>query len=120
MWREGSTEPSPPPTPGEDAGSPPPDPAEDSGLVEGSDSSVVEIFNKAHVTEEDHFIEGNICAFVNSGDQILPPETHQGVPLSLGRASCELLESEFGPQNLYDIEHNKAWVGKPQTRKSKL
>lgn len=120
VWREESTEPSPPPTPAEDAGSPPPDPSEDSGLVEGSDSSVVEIVNKVHVTEEDHFIEGNICAFVNPGDQILPPETHQGGPLNLGRASRELLKSEFGPQNLYDVEHNKARVGKPQTHKSKL
>nr|XP_047924705.1 glutamate-rich protein 5 isoform X1 [Anser cygnoides] len=119
-WREETTGPSPPPAPGEDAGSLPPGPAEDSGLVEGSDSSVVEILNKVHVTEEDHFIEGNICAFVNSGDQTLPPETRWGVPLSLGRASCELLQSEFGPQSLYNVEHNKAWVGKPQTRKSKL
>ncbi|XP_035175492.1 glutamate-rich protein 5 isoform X1 [Oxyura jamaicensis] len=118
-WREESTEPSTPAL-GEDAGSPPPGLAEDSGLVEGNDSSVVEIINKVHVTEEDHFTEGNICAFVNSGDQILSPETGLGFPFSLGRASCELLESEFCPQSLYNVEHNKAWVGKPQTCKSKL
>ncbi|XP_019144591.1 glutamate-rich protein 5 [Corvus cornix cornix] len=56
-WREESRGPSPP-APGEDAGAPSPGPAEDSGLVEDSDSSVVEIVEKVHVTEEDHFIEG--------------------------------------------------------------
>ncbi|KAM6087674.1 glutamate-rich protein 5 isoform 2-T2 [Chlamydotis macqueenii] len=56
VWQEESTGPSPPAL-GEDAGSPSPGPAEDSGLVEGSDSSVVEIIEKVHITEEDHLIE---------------------------------------------------------------
>ncbi|XP_053836783.1 glutamate-rich protein 5 [Vidua macroura] len=57
VWREESRGPSPP-APGEDAGAPSPEPAEDSGLVEGSDSSVVEVVEKVHITEEDHLIEG--------------------------------------------------------------
>ncbi|XP_014820675.1 PREDICTED: glutamate-rich protein 5 isoform X1 [Calidris pugnax] len=128
-WREESNGPSPPapgedvsspPAPGEDAGSPSPGPAEDSGLVEGSDSSVVEIIKKVHITEEDHLIEGNICAFINSGDQILPPGTCVWVLLTLLRASHELLESEFGPESLYNVGRRRMWLGKPQTHKSKL
>ncbi|XP_023776504.1 glutamate-rich protein 5 isoform X1 [Cyanistes caeruleus] len=57
VWREESKGPLLP-APGEDAGAPSPGPAEDSGLVEGSDSSVVEIVEKVHTTEEDHLIEG--------------------------------------------------------------
>ncbi|XP_023776505.1 glutamate-rich protein 5 isoform X2 [Cyanistes caeruleus] len=56
VWREESKGPLLP-APGEDAGAPSPGPAEDSGLVEGSDSSVVEIVEKVHTTEEDHLIE---------------------------------------------------------------
>ncbi|XP_032843840.2 glutamate-rich protein 5 [Tyto alba] len=54
-WREESHGPSPP-APAEDAGAPAP--AEDSGLVEGSDSSVEEIIEKVHITEEDHLVAG--------------------------------------------------------------
>lgn len=114
-WREESNGPSPP-APG-DTGSPSPGPAEDSGLVEGSDSSVVEIIKKVHITEEDHLIEGNICAFINSGDQILPPG---GVLLTLLRASHELLESEFDPGSLYNVGCRRTWLRKSQTHKSKL
>ncbi|XP_075351867.1 glutamate-rich protein 5 isoform X1 [Mycteria americana] len=117
-WREESAGPSPP-APGEDAGSTSPGPAKDSGLVEGSDSSAVEIIKKVHITEEDHLIEGNICAFINS-DQILPPETCGWILLALLRASHELLESEFGPGSLYNVECRRTWLGKPQTHKSKL
>ncbi|XP_061303986.1 glutamate-rich protein 5 isoform X1 [Pezoporus flaviventris] len=56
VWQEESNGPSPP-APGEDAGAPSPGPAEDSGLVD-SDSSIVEIIKKVHITEEDHLIEG--------------------------------------------------------------
>lgn len=118
-WREESRGPSPPAV-GEDAEAPSPGPAEDSGLVEGSDSSVVEVVEKVHVTEEDHLIEGNICAFINSGDQNLPPGTSVWVVLTLLRASNELLESEFGPGSLYDVRHRRTWLGKPQIYKSKL
>lgn len=117
--REESIGPSPP-APGEDTGSPSPGPAEDSGLVEGSDSSVVEIIEKVHITEEDHLIEGNICAFINSGDQILAPGTCAWVLLTLLRASHELLESEFGLRSLYNVERRRMWLGKPQTHRSKL
>ncbi|XP_071278080.1 glutamate-rich protein 5 [Agelaius tricolor] len=57
VWREESRGPSPP-APGEDAGAPSPEPAEDSGLVEGSDSSLVEVVEKVHITEEEHLAEG--------------------------------------------------------------
>ncbi|KAM6283086.1 glutamate-rich protein 5 isoform 1-T1 [Porphyrio hochstetteri] len=118
-WQEESNGPSPP-EPGEDTGAPSPGPAEDSGLVEGSGSSVEEIIKKVHITEEDHLIEGNICAFINSGDQILPPETCRGVLLTLLRASHELLEPEFGLGNVYSVGSIRMWRGKPQTHKSKL
>ncbi|XP_061229186.1 glutamate-rich protein 5 isoform X2 [Neopsephotus bourkii] len=58
VWQEESNGPSPP-AHGEDAGAPSPGPAEDSGLVEDSDSSVVEIIKKVYITEEDHLIEGD-------------------------------------------------------------
>ncbi|XP_027308305.1 glutamate-rich protein 5 isoform X2 [Anas platyrhynchos] len=96
VWREESTEPSPPPTPAEDAGSPPPDPSEDSGLVEGSDSSVVEIVNKVHVTEEDHFIEGEtgeqvetelLSEIVSGGPETKEEETGEAVD---GAAATEI------------------------------
>lgn len=119
VWREESRGPSPT-APGEDAGAPSPGPAEDSGLVEGSDSSVVEVVEKVHITEEDHLIEGNICAFINSGDQNLPPGTSAWVLLALVRGSNELLESEFGPGSLYDARHRRMWLGKLQIYKSKL
>lgn len=118
-WREESNGPSPP-APGEDAGAPLPAQAEDSGLVEGSDNSVVEIIEKVHVTEEDHLIEGNICAFINSGDQILPPWSCAWVFLALPRALPELLESELGPGSVYNVGHRRTWLGKAQTHKSKL
>ncbi|XP_035402227.1 glutamate-rich protein 5 isoform X1 [Cygnus atratus] len=95
-WREETTEPSPPPVPGEDAGSPPPGPAEDSGLVEGSDSSVVEILNKVHVTEEDHFIEGEtgeqvetelLSEIVSGGPETKEEETGEAVD---GAAATEI------------------------------
>ncbi|KAF4798064.1 glutamate rich 5 [Turdus rufiventris] len=57
VWREESRGPSPP-APGEDAGAPSPGAAEDSGLVDGSDSSGVEVVEKVHITEEDHLTEG--------------------------------------------------------------
>ncbi|XP_005042388.1 PREDICTED: glutamate-rich protein 5 isoform X2 [Ficedula albicollis] len=57
VWREESRGPSPP-APGEDTGAPSPGAAEDSGLAEGSDSSVVEVIEKVHITEEDHLTEG--------------------------------------------------------------
>ncbi|XP_064363756.1 glutamate-rich protein 5 isoform X2 [Dromaius novaehollandiae] len=55
-WQEEITGPSPP-APGEDNGSSPSGPAENSGLVDGNDSSVVEIIKKEHITEEDQLIE---------------------------------------------------------------
>ncbi|XP_064248683.1 glutamate-rich protein 5 isoform X2 [Passer domesticus] len=58
VWREESRGPSPP-APREDAGASP-GPAEDSGLVEGSDSSVLEAVEKVHITEEEHLIEGEM------------------------------------------------------------
>lgn len=119
VWREESRGPSPP-APGEDAGAPSPEPAEDSGLVEGSDSSVVEVVEKVHVTEEEHFVEGNTCAFINSGDQNLPSGTSVWVLLALLRASNGLLESEFGPGSLYNERHRRMRLGKPQIYKSKL
>ncbi|XP_061851298.1 glutamate-rich protein 5 isoform X1 [Colius striatus] len=118
-WQEDSNRPSPP-APGEDAGAPSPGPVEDSGLAEGNDSSVVEISKKVHITEEDHLIEGNICAFINSGDQILPLETCASIVLALLRASRELLESEFDLGSLYNVGGRRMWLGKPQTPKSKL
>lgn len=120
-WREESNGPSPP-APGEDKPLPPApgEDAEGNGLVEGSDRSVVEIIKKVHITEEDHLIEGNICAFINSGDQILPPGTCAWVLLTLLRASHNLLESEFGPGSLYNVGHRRTWLGKPQTHKPKL
>ncbi|XP_047924706.1 glutamate-rich protein 5 isoform X2 [Anser cygnoides] len=95
-WREETTGPSPPPAPGEDAGSLPPGPAEDSGLVEGSDSSVVEILNKVHVTEEDHFIEGEtgeqvetelLSEIVSGGPETKEEETGEAVD---GAAATEI------------------------------
>lgn len=117
VWQEESTKTSPPAL--RDNGGPP-GPAEDSGLEEGSDSFVVEIIKKVHIAEEDQFIEGNICAFVNSGDQILSPETCQGALLSLVRATTELLEPEFWPRGLSNAEHIRMWIGKPQAHKCKL
>ncbi|KAM9023407.1 glutamate-rich protein 5 isoform 3-T3 [Ara ararauna] len=57
VWQEQSNGPSPP-VPEENVGTPLPGPAEDSGLAEDSDSSVVEIIEKVHITEEDHLTEG--------------------------------------------------------------
>lgn len=110
VWQEESRGPSAPAP--EDAEAPSPGPAEDSGLVEGSDSSGVEVIEKVHTTEEDHFIEGNICAFINSGDQNLPPGHSAWVLLALLRASNELLESEFGPGSLYNVRHRRMWIYK--------
>lgn len=118
VWQEESRGPSPPAP--EDAGAPSPGPAEDSGLVEGSDSSAVKVIEKVHTTEEDHLTEGNICAFINSGDQNLPPGTSAWVPVALLRASNELLESEFGPGSLYNVGHRRMCLGKPWIYKSKL
>ncbi|XP_050183721.1 glutamate-rich protein 5 [Myiozetetes cayanensis] len=75
VWREESNGPSP--AAPEDVGAPSPGPAEDSGLVEGSDSSVVEAIDKVHITEEDHLIEGE------TGEQVeteLLSETVSGGP----------------------------------------
>ncbi|XP_030799396.1 glutamate-rich protein 5 isoform X3 [Camarhynchus parvulus] len=119
VWREESRGPSPP-APAEDAGALSPEPAEDSGLVEGSDSSLAEVVEKVHVTEEEHLVEGNICAFINSGEQNLPPGTSVWVLLALLRASNELLKSEFGPGSLYNVKHRRMWLGKPRIYKSKL
>lgn len=118
VWREESRGPSLPAP--EDAGAPSPGPAEDSGLVEGSDSSAVEVIEKMHSTEEDHLIEGNICAFINSRNQILPLENPSWVLVVLLRASNGLLESEFGPGSLYNVRHRRMWLEKPQIYKSKL
>ncbi|XP_074410659.1 uncharacterized protein LOC106629402 isoform X1 [Zonotrichia albicollis] len=119
VWREESRGPSPP-APGEDAGAPSPEPAEDSGLAEGSDTSLVEVVEKVHIAEEEHLAEGNICAFINSEDQNLPPGTSVWVLLALLRASNEFLESEFGPGSLYNGRHRRMWLGKPRIYKSKL
>ncbi|XP_056188368.1 glutamate-rich protein 5 [Falco biarmicus] len=54
-WQEESDG-SSPPAPREDTGAPAP--AEASGLAEGSDSSIGEIIEKVHITEEDHLAEG--------------------------------------------------------------
>ncbi|XP_014820676.1 PREDICTED: glutamate-rich protein 5 isoform X2 [Calidris pugnax] len=104
-WREESNGPSPPapgedvsspPAPGEDAGSPSPGPAEDSGLVEGSDSSVVEIIKKVHITEEDHLIEGEtgeqvetelLSEIVSGGPETKEEETGEAVD---GAAATEI------------------------------
>ncbi|XP_032569267.1 glutamate-rich protein 5 [Chiroxiphia lanceolata] len=75
VWREEGNGPSP--AAPEDVGAPSPGPAEDSGLVEGSDSSVVEVMDKVHITEEDHLIEGE------TGEQVeteLLSETVSGGP----------------------------------------
>ncbi|XP_068861301.1 glutamate-rich protein 5 isoform X2 [Aphelocoma coerulescens] len=86
-WREESRGPSAP-APGEDAGAPSPGPAEDSGLVEDSDSSVVEVVEKVHVTEEDHFIEGEtreqvetelVSETVSEGPETKEEETGEAV-----------------------------------------
>lgn len=118
VWREESRGPSLPAP--EDAGAPLPGPAEDSGLVEDSDSSAVEVIKKVHPTEEDHLIEGNSCAFINSGDQNLPPGTSAWVLVALIRASNELLESEFGPGSLCNVMHRRMCPRKPWNYKSKL
>lgn len=119
VWQEESDGPSPP-APGQDAGAPSPGPAEDSGLVEDSNSSVVEIIKKVHITEEDHLIEGNICASINSGDQILPPGTCVRVHLTSLRTLHELPQSEFGLGSLYEAGCRRMWLGKTQSHKSKL
>ncbi|CAM9289009.1 unnamed protein product [Bubo scandiacus] len=86
-WREESNGPSPPAL-GEDAGVPSPAPAEDSGLVEGSDSSAVEIIKKVHITEEDHLIEGEtgeevetelLSEIVSGGPETKEEETGEAV-----------------------------------------
>ncbi|KAM9574139.1 glutamate-rich protein 5 isoform 2-T2 [Guaruba guarouba] len=59
VWQEQSNGPSPP-MPEENVGAPLPGPAEDSGLAEDSDSTVVEIIEKVHITEEDHLTEGEM------------------------------------------------------------
>ncbi|KAM6412889.1 glutamate-rich protein 5 [Pluvialis apricaria] len=93
-WGEESNEPSPP-APG-DTGSPSPGPAEDSGLVEGSDSSVVEIIKKVHITEEDHLIEGEtgeqvetelLSEIVSGGPETKEEETGEAVD---GAAATEI------------------------------
>ncbi|XP_071660019.1 glutamate-rich protein 5 [Patagioenas fasciata] len=85
--REESIGPSPP-APGEDTGSPAPGPAEDTELVEGSDSSVVEIIEKVHITEEDHLIEGEteeqvetelLSELVSGGPETKEDETGEAV-----------------------------------------
>ncbi|XP_063277337.1 uncharacterized protein LOC134563383 [Prinia subflava] len=118
VWREESRGPSPPAP--EDAGAPSPGPAGDSGLVEGSDNSAVGVVEEVHTTEEDHLIEGNSCAFINSGNQNLSPGTSAWVPVALLRASNELLESEFGPGSLSNVRHRRMCLGKPWIYRSKL
>ncbi|XP_054670242.1 glutamate-rich protein 5 isoform X1 [Grus americana] len=94
-WREESNGPSPP-APGEDAGVPPPEPAEDSGLVEGSDTSVVEIIKKVHITEEDNLVEGEtgeqvetelLSEIVSGGPETKEEETGEAVD---GAAATEI------------------------------
>ncbi|KAK4827496.1 hypothetical protein QYF61_018796 [Mycteria americana] len=94
-WREESAGPSPP-APGEDAGSTSPGPAKDSGLVEGSDSSAVEIIKKVHITEEDHLIEGEtgeqvetelLSEIVSGGPETKEEETGEAVD---GAAATEI------------------------------
>ncbi|XP_030366538.1 glutamate-rich protein 5 [Strigops habroptila] len=99
VWQEESNVPSLP-GPGEDAGTPSPGPAEDSGLVEGSDSSVVEIIEKVHIAEEDHLIEGE------TGEQVeneLLSETVSGGPETKEEETGEAVDSaaatEIGTAN---------------------
>ncbi|XP_026697301.1 glutamate-rich protein 5 [Athene cunicularia] len=95
-WQEESNGPSPPAL-GEDGGVPSPAPAEDSGLVEGSNSSVVQIIKKVHVTEEDHLIEGEtgeevetelLSEIVNGG-----PETKEETGEAVDSAAATEIET---------------------------
>ncbi|XP_074941577.1 glutamate-rich protein 5 isoform X2 [Phalacrocorax aristotelis] len=94
-WQEESTGPSPPALE-EDAGAPSPGPAQDSGLVEGSDTSVVEIIQKVHIAEEDHLIEGEtgeqvetelLSEIVSGGPETKEEETGEAVD---GAAATEI------------------------------
>ncbi|XP_072185279.1 glutamate-rich protein 5 [Excalfactoria chinensis] len=95
VWREESIGTSPPAL--RDNGGPPaPGPAEDSGLVEGSDSFVVEIIKKVDIAEEDHFIEGEtgeqvetelLSQIVSGGPETKEEETGEAVD---GAAATEI------------------------------
>ncbi|TRZ14700.1 hypothetical protein HGM15179_012404 [Zosterops borbonicus] len=101
VWREESRGPSLPAP--EDAGAPSPGPAEDSGLVEGSDSSAVEVIEKMHSTEEDHLIEGEtgeqvetelLSETVSEGPETKEEETGEAVDSAaateIGLTVCEM------------------------------
>ncbi|KAL9870239.1 glutamate-rich protein 5 isoform 2-T2 [Geothlypis trichas] len=107
VWREESRGPSPP-APGEDAGPPSPEPAEDSGLVEGSDSSLVEVVEKVHITEEEHLAEGE------TGEQVeteLLSETVSEGPETKEEETGEAVDSaaatEIGIQLLSAFLHKR-------------
>ncbi|XP_030799393.1 glutamate-rich protein 5 isoform X1 [Camarhynchus parvulus] len=107
VWREESRGPSPP-APAEDAGALSPEPAEDSGLVEGSDSSLAEVVEKVHVTEEEHLVEGE------TGEQVeteLLSETVSEGPETKEEETGEAVDSaaatEIGIQLLSAFLHKR-------------
>ncbi|XP_031446911.1 glutamate-rich protein 5 isoform X2 [Phasianus colchicus] len=95
VWREESSGTAPPAL--RDSGGPPaPRSADDSGLVEGTDSFVVETIKKVHIAEEDHFIEGEtgeqveselLSQIVSGGPETKEEETGEAVD---GAAATEI------------------------------
>ncbi|XP_065607770.1 glutamate-rich protein 5 [Cyrtonyx montezumae] len=94
-WPEESTGTSPPAL-GDSGGPPALEPAEDGGLVEGSDSFVVEVIKKVHIAEADHFIEGEtgeqvetelLSQIVSGGPETKEEETGEAVD---GAAATEI------------------------------
>ncbi|XP_053876582.1 glutamate-rich protein 5 isoform X1 [Malaclemys terrapin pileata] len=105
----------PPARPAEGTGIPPP-----AGPAEGSVSPVTEIVRKVQSNEEDQLIEGNICAFADSGGQILPSETCVQVLLTSVNVAHECVRAEFSPQSSDTVLYERMWLGKPHAQKSKL
>ncbi|XP_016151676.1 PREDICTED: glutamate-rich protein 5 isoform X1 [Ficedula albicollis] len=107
VWREESRGPSPP-APGEDTGAPSPGAAEDSGLAEGSDSSVVEVIEKVHITEEDHLTEGE------TGEQVeteLLSETVSEGPETKEEETGEAVDSAAATEiGMLTEEGRTTWV----------
>ncbi|XP_065524753.1 glutamate-rich protein 5 isoform X2 [Lathamus discolor] len=116
VWQEESNGPSPP-APGEDARAPSPGPAEDSGLVEDSDSSVVEIIKKVHITEEDHLIEGETGEQVET--ELLSETVSRGSETKeeTGEAVDSAAATEIG---MLTEEGRTVWVIVQETKKTVL